>query len=198
MADTKDAKQKATPIPIPFPLLAAAYLVFFCLECILAVEVRSVSFFSDSIVFLEGASVSVLMSPGLNWSIPGREAFARFSRTMILVPTCFMFWMIAANYYGAEIPSAVPMATIGAVLLLTNIACLIMLSRGVFAHQAGPRSHVRSHAIMNAAIILAAFLTWGSGTIWPDVLAGLGILYMNADAAEHARLAARPPSAASI
>jgi Co/Zn/Cd efflux system component len=107
-----------------------------------------------------------------------------------------MFWMIAANYFGEEIPSAAPMGTIGALLLLTNIACLIGLSRGAFAHQASPYSHVRSHAIMNASIILAAFLTWASGTMWPDVLAGLGILYMNADAAEHAWLAARPPSAA--
>jgi hypothetical protein len=62
MADTKDATQKDPPIP--FPLLAAAYLLFFCLEGILAVEVRSVSFFSDSIVFLEAAAVSVLLSPG--------------------------------------------------------------------------------------------------------------------------------------
>ena len=81
MAETKDAGQKA-PL-IPFPLLAAAYLLFFCLECVLAVEVRAAAFFSDSIVFLEGASVSVLMSPGLKWSIPGRKAFARFARTMI-------------------------------------------------------------------------------------------------------------------
>jgi Co/Zn/Cd efflux system component len=194
MADTEDATQKNPPIP--FLLLAAAYLLFFCLEGILAVEVRSASFFSDSIVFLEAAAVSVLLSPGLKWSLPAREAFARFARTLILIPTCFMFWMIAANYYGAEIPSAAPMATIGALLLLTNIACLILLSRGVFAHQAGPCSHVRSHAIMNASIILAAFLTWASGTMWPDVLAGLGILYMNADAAELVWLAARPPVAA--
>ena len=92
--------------------------------------------FSDSIIFLEGASVSVLMWPKLDWSLPRREAFARFSRTMILVPTCSMFWMIAANYYGAEIPSAVPMATIGAVLLLTNIAS---------PDDTGPR-HVRAPA----------------------------------------------------
>ena len=63
----------------------------------------------------------------------------------------------------------------------------------MFAHQAGPCSHVRSHAITNVAIIIAALLTWGSGTMWPDVLAGLGILYMNADAAEHIWLAARHP-----
>ena len=132
MAETKETKQEA-PL-IPFPLLAAAYLLFFCLECVLAVEVRSVAFFSDSIIFLEGASVSVLMWPRLAWSLQSREAFARFSRTMILVPTCFMFWMIAANYYGAEVPSAVPMAVIGAVLLLTNIACLMMLRRGMSVH----------------------------------------------------------------
>jgi len=43
MADTKDATQKDPPIP--FPLLAAAYLLFLCLEGILAVGIRSVSFF---------------------------------------------------------------------------------------------------------------------------------------------------------
>src|SRR5216683_3262135 len=151
MAESKDANYNSFLRPIP--LLAAANLLFFCLEFVLAVEVRSVSLFSDSIVFLEGASVSVLMSPKLNWSVPGREAFARFSRTMLLIPTCFMFWMIAANYFGAESPSAAPLATTGAVLL-----------------------------------------TWGSATMWPDVLAGLGILYMNGDAAEHVWLAARHPS----
>jgi Co/Zn/Cd efflux system component len=195
MADTKDAIQKDQPLALP--LLTAAYLLFFCRECALAVEVRSVAFFTDSIAFLEVAFVNVLISPGLKWSVSGREVFGRFARTVILVPTCFTFWMIAANYYNGEIPSAVPMATIGAMLLLTNFACLLMLSRRMSANQAGHISNVRNHAIMNAAIIVAAFLTWASGTMWPDVLAGLGILYMNADAAEHVGLAARLPSAAS-
>jgi len=89
------------------------------------------------------------------------------------------------------------MATIGALLLLTNIACLFRSSRGLFTSHAASGQNVRSHAIMNAGLIVAAFLTWASGTMWPDVLAGLGILYMNADAAEHVWLAARPPSTAS-
>jgi Co/Zn/Cd efflux system component len=193
MAERKDAKRKA--YLSPFPLLAAANLLFFCLEFLLAVEVRSASLFSDSIVFVEGASVSVLMSPELNWSVPGREAFSRFARKMILIPTCFMFWMIAANYYGTEIPSVVPLATTGAALLLINIACVVMQSRGMFTRPAGSLSHIRNHAIMNTAIIGAAFLTWGSGTMWPDVLAGVGILYMNGDAAEHVCLAAQQPAA---
>jgi Co/Zn/Cd efflux system component len=139
--------------------------------------------------------VSILMSPKLNWSIPRREAFAYFSTTLIVIPTFFMFWMVAANYFGAEIPSAAPLATTGAVLLLTNTAVLFMLSRGMFSNPTGSLSYIRNHAIMNTAIIGAAFLTWGSGTMWPDVLAGLGILYMNGDAAEHILLAARHPSA---
>lgn len=192
MTESKDAKFNSFLRPIP--LLAAANLFFFCLEFILAVEIRSVSLFSDSVVFLEGASVSVLTSPKLGWNAPGREAFARFSRTILLIPTCFMFWMIAANYFGAEIPSAAPLATTGAVLLLANIGFLFMLGR-VFSHLTAPLSHVRTHAIMNSAIVLAAFLTWGSETMWPDVLAGLGILYMNGDAVEHIWLAARHPSA---
>ena len=193
MAESKDAKYQDF-LSLISPLAAANFL-FFCFEFLLAVEVRSVSLFSDSIVFLEGASVSVLMSPRPKWSAPGREGFARFSRTMLLIPTCFMFWMIAANYYGGEIPSAVPLATTGAVLLLTNIAFLYMQSRGMFSNLAGSFSQIRTHTIMNTAIIGAAFLTWGSGTMWPDVLAGLGILYMNGDAAEHVWLAARHTSA---
>ena len=193
MAENKDVKQGS--VLSSFPLLAAANLVFFCLELILAIEARSASLFADSIAFLEGASVSVLMSPKLNWSMLGREAFARFARAIILIPTCFLFWMIAANYYRAAIPSAAPLAATGAVLLLTNIACLVMPKHGMFAHLAGSLSDIRNHAIMNTVIILAAFLTWASGTIWPDVLAGLGILYVNANAAEHIWLAARgsPP-----
>jgi Co/Zn/Cd efflux system component len=193
MTENKDVKQGR--ILRSFPLLAAANLLFFCLEFTLAIEARSASLFSDSIAFLEATSVSILMSSGRDWSMPGREAFARFSITIILIPTCFLFWMIAANYYGTAIPSAAPLAATGAVLLLTNIACLVMPKHGKFPHLAGSLSDVRNHAIMNAAVVLAAFLTWASGTMWPDTLAGLGILCVNARAAEHIWLAAResPP-----
>ena len=189
MTENKGVKQGSVLRSVP--LLAAANLLFFCLEFTLGIEARSASLFSDSIAFLEATSVSILMSSGRDWSMPGREAFARFSRTIILIPTCFLFWMIAANYYGAAIPSAMPLAATGAVLLLTNIACLVMLNHSMFAHLAGPLSGIRTHAIMNTAIILAAFLTWASGTMLPDVLAGLGILCVNAGAAEHIWLAAR-------
>jgi Co/Zn/Cd efflux system component len=161
----------------------------------LAIEARSASLFADSIAFLEAASVGVLISSGRNWSMPGREAFAGFSRTILLIPTCFLFWMIAANYYGTAIPSAVPLAATGAVLLLTNIASLVLPKHGMLAHPAAPLSDIRKHAIISAAIVLAAFLTWASGTMWPDVLVALGILCVNACAAEHIWLAARelPP-----
>ncbi len=193
MTENKDVKQGS--VLSSLPLLAAANLLFFCLEFILAIEARSASLFADSIAFLEGASVSVLMSAKLNWSMPGRKAFARFARTIILIPTCFLFWMIAANYYGTAIPSAAPLAATGAVLLLTNIACLVITKHGTFAHLAQALSDVRNHAVMNAAIVLAAFLTWISGTMWPDALVALGILCVNASAAEHIWLAARelPP-----
>lgn len=123
--------------------------------------------------------MSVLMSSGRNWSMPGREAFARFTRTIILIPTCFLLWMIAANYYGAAIPSAAPLAATGVALLLTNIVCLVLHKHGMFAHLAGSLSDIRNHAIMNTVIVLAAFLTWTSGTMWPDVFAALGILFLN-------------------
>src|SRR5258708_15745635 len=191
MTENKDVKQGR--ILRSFPLLAAANLLFFCLEFTLAIEARSASLFSDSIAFLEATSVSILLSSGRHWSMPGREPFARFSRTIILIPTCFLFWMIAANYYGATIPSATPLAATGAALLLTNIACLVMPKHGRFAHLAGSLSHIRNHAIMNTVVVLTAFLTWASGTMWPDVLACLALLFVNPDPAEHIWLAPRHP-----
>jgi Co/Zn/Cd efflux system component len=152
MTQNKDVKQGRTLRS--FPPLAAANLLFFCLEFILAIETRSASLFADNIAFLEGASVSVLLSSGRNWSMPGREAFARFSRTILLIPICFLFWMITANYHGAAIPSATPLAATGAALLLTNIACLVMLKHGMFAHLAGSLSDVHNHAIMQAVVVL--------------------------------------------
>jgi Co/Zn/Cd efflux system component len=193
MTENKDVKQGS--VLSSSPLLAAASFLFFCLEFILAIEARSASLFADSIAFLEAASVGALMSSGRNWSRPGREAFARFSRTIILIPTCLLFWMIAANYYGTAIPSALPLAATGVVLLLTNIACLVIRKHGRFPYLAESHSDVRNHAIMNTVVVLAAFLTWASGTMWPDALAALGILCVNASAAGHISLAAResPP-----
>jgi hypothetical protein len=46
-----------------------------------------------------------------------------------------------------------------------NIACLVMPRYGMFAHLAGSLSDIRNHAIMNTVIVLAAFLTWASGTM---------------------------------
>lgn len=80
MADSKDTGQKTSRIP--FPLLAAAYL-FFLPGVRVGRRSQSVAFFADSIIFLEGASVSILMWPRLDWTLPGRQAFAGFSRTMI-------------------------------------------------------------------------------------------------------------------
>ena len=70
--------------------------------------------------------------------------------------------MIAANYYGAAIPSATPLAATSAALLLANIACLVVPKNGMFAHLAGSLSDIRNHAIMNTVVVLAAFMTWAS------------------------------------
>ena len=68
MTENKDVKQGS--VLSSSPLLAAASLLFFCLEFILAIEARSASLFADSIAFLEAASVGVLMSSGRNWNMP--------------------------------------------------------------------------------------------------------------------------------
>ncbi len=89
MTENKDVKQGS--VLSSLPLLAAANLLFFCLEFILAIEARSASLFADSIAFLEGASVSVLMSAKLNWKAcqAGRHLLDSPERSFSFRPVFF-------------------------------------------------------------------------------------------------------------
>jgi Co/Zn/Cd efflux system component len=83
----------------------------------------------------------------------------------------------------------------GAGALAVNLYCAFMLAR--FRHHAGSLTKAaflsaRNDALANIAIIAAGAVTallWRSA--WPDLLVGIGIAAMNADAAREIYEAAR-------
>jgi Co/Zn/Cd efflux system component len=94
---------------------------------------------------------------------------------------------------AAPAPLALSLAGLGA--LAVNFSCAIMLVR--YRHHSGSLTRAaflpaRNDAFANIAIIVAGLVTafpWRSG--WPDIVVGLGIAAINADAAREVWQAAR-------
>jgi Co/Zn/Cd efflux system component len=90
-------------------------------------------------------------------------------------------------------PLALSLTGLGA--LVVNLSCAFLLAR--FRHHSGSLTKAaflsaRNDAIANVAIIGAGLVTaflWRSA--WPDLIVGLGIAVMNADAAREVWTAAR-------
>ena len=88
-----------------------------------------------------------------------------------------------------------PLSLTGLGALAVNMTCAFMLVR--YRHQGGSLTRAaflsaRNDAFANIAIIAAGLLTaffWS--TAWPDLIVGLGIGVMNADAAREVWIAAR-------
>jgi Co/Zn/Cd efflux system component len=70
--------------------------------------------------------------------------------------------------------------------LIVNLTCAILLAR--FRHHRGSLTKAaflsaRNDAFANVAIIAAGWVTLAYPSVWPDVIVGSGIAFMNADAA---------------
>src|SRR5215469_4124490 len=92
-------------------------------------------------------------------------------------------------------PDPLPLSLTGLGALAINMSCAIMLVR--YRHHSGSLTRAaflsaRNDALANVAIILAGLATaWLWRTAWPDLVVGLAIAAMNADAAREVWSAAR-------
>jgi Co/Zn/Cd efflux system component len=82
----------------------------------------------------------------------------------------------------------------GAGALVINMSCALMLAR--HRHHGGSLTKAaflsaRNDALANVAIIAAGLVTVFVPSAWPDLVVGLGIAVMNADAAREVWQAAR-------
>ena len=98
-------------------------------------------------------------------------------------------------------PAPVPLSLAGLGALAVNLSCAFMLAR--YRHHSGSLTKAtflsaRNDAMANIAIIAAGLVTaflWRSA--WPDLIVGLAIAVMNADAAREIWKAAREEHSAA-
>ncbi|MBX6744247.1 MAG: cation transporter [Acetobacteraceae bacterium] len=175
-------------------LVALLNLGYFGIEFGVAVAIGSVSLFADSVDFLEDTSVNLLILAALGWGAVARARLGMALAGILLIPGLATLWTAWGKFSLPVPPAPAALSLAGAGALLVNLACAAMLAR-FQAHQGSLTRaaflSARNDAIANIAIIMAGLVTALTRSAWPDLLVGLGIAAMNADAAREVWQAAR-------
>lgn len=170
-------------------------LGYFGVEFAMALTIGSVSLFADSIDFLEDASVNFLIFVALGWSLARRAKVGVALAVILFIPALATIWTAWDKLWLPVAPEPVALSLTGVGALIVNLACALMLAR--FRTHGGSLTRAaflsaRNDAFANIAIIAAGLVTafvWR--TAWPDLIVGLGIAALNAEAAREVWSAAR-------
>jgi Co/Zn/Cd efflux system component len=173
-------------------LLNLAYGLF---ECGVALRIGSVSLFADSVDFFEDTSVNLLIFVGLAWSVAARARLGMVLAGILLVPAAAAIWTGIEKLLNPTPPDPFSLSLTGLGALAVNLTCAFLLAK--FREHSGSLTRAaflsaRNDAYANLAIIAAGLVTgylWHS--IWPDLLVGIGVALLNADAAREVWEAAR-------
>ncbi len=167
-------------------IVALLNLAYFGVEFAVALAIGSVSLFADSIDFLEDASLNLLILVGLGWPAHRRKLLGKVMAGILLVPALATLWTAAQKLALPVAPAPVPLTLAGTGALMVNFVCATLLMR--YRHHGGSLSlaaflSARNDVLANVAIILAGLITAYTLSIWPDMIVGLSIATINADAA---------------
>jgi Co/Zn/Cd efflux system component len=175
-------------------LVAILNLAYFGVEFAVALAIGSVSLLADSIDFLEDAAVNFLILVALGWGATWRARVGMALAGILLVPGLATLWMAWQKFAMPVPPAPVPLSLAGAGALVVNLTCALLLAR--YRRHAGSLTRAaflsaRNDAAANIAIVAAGLVTMSLRSAWPDLIVGLGIALMNADAARQVYTAAR-------
>ncbi|GAA4477177.1 cation transporter [Gluconacetobacter asukensis] len=176
-------------------LVGLLNLAYFGIEFTVALAIGSVSLFADSVDFLEDASVNFLIVTALGWTARSRARVGMTLAAILLIPALATLWTAWQKFNLPTPPHPLALTVTGLGALLVNVFCALMLTR--YRYHGGSLTRAaflsaRNDVLANIAIILAGLVTallWHSA--WPDLLVGLGIAVMNADATREVWQAAR-------
>ncbi|MGO7000155.1 cation transporter [Rhizobium leguminosarum] len=175
--------------------VALANLGYFGVEFAVALSIGSVSLFADSVDFLEDASVNLLILMALGWSARSRARVGMALAAILLAPAIATIWTAWQKFTVPVAPEPFALSLTGLGALVVNLSCALLLAR--FRHDGGSLTKAaflsaRNDAVANIAIVGAGLITaffWRSA--WPDLIVGVGIAIINADAAREVWTAAR-------
>ncbi len=159
-----------------------------------ALVTGSTALFADSVDFLEDGSVNLLILLAMGWTAVARARMGVALAALMAVPALAFLAMLAAKLISGVPPEAGRMTLLGLGALAVNLTCALLLAR--HRHGSGTLTKAaflsaRNDAVANVALIGAGLVTLAWASIWPDLIVGLGIAWMNLDAAADVWRAAR-------
>ncbi|HEY0146136.1 MAG TPA: cation transporter [Methylovirgula sp.] len=184
-------------------LVIALNLVFFVVEFIVAAKIGAVSLFADSVDFLEDTAMSMLVLAAMRLSPLTRARIGFALAGVLLLPVLAFFVTLGHKFFVAvpQAPEPAPFALTGLAALVVNASCALLLARVRNAAGSLTRAaflSARNDMVANIAIMVAAGVTALRPSIWPDIVVGLSIAVLNADAAKEIWQAARREHGAAL
>lgn len=176
-------------------------LGYFGIEFGMALAIGSVSLFADSVDFLEDASVNLLILLALGWSARQRARVGMGLAGLLLMPGLATLWTAWNKIAIPVAPDPLPLLLTAAGALAVNLSCALMLARHRDSGGSLTRAaflSARNDTLANVAIMVAALVTAWHLSPWPDLIVGLGIAALNADAAREVWQAARQEHRSSL
>ena len=167
-------------------IVALLNLAYFGIEFVVALHIGSVSLFSDSVDFLEDASVNILIFLALDWSARARARLGMVLAGIVLIPALAVLWALLGKFTAPMPPEPVSLSITGLGAMVVNGTCALMLAR--FRRAGGSLTRAaflsaRNDVLANIAIVAAGLVTATWPSVWPDVVVGIGIALLNLDAA---------------
>lgn len=181
--------------------VAGINFAYFFVEAGVALAIGSVSLFADSVDFLEDTALNVLVAMALGWSLSRRALAGRAMALVLLAPAAAAVVQGVRKVLEPEAPAPAPLLATALGAAAVNLLCAWLLKHhhrhGGSVGRAAFLS-ARNDVLVNAAIVAVALLTAATGSGWPDIVLGFGIVALAFhsawevwEAAGQERLAAR-------
>lgn len=168
-------------------LVAALNFAYFIVEFSYGRIYSSLALISDSIDFLEDASVNLLVVLALGWTLQKRKYVSYLLAGLLLVPGIAFLWNAVNKLLDPVTPVGEGMTFVGLGALAVNVFCALMIAR----HKSEEHGLVlaayysaRNDAIGNVLIIISGLITLLTPSIWPDLVVGLILFGLNTGAAK--------------
>lgn len=166
--------------------VALANLSYFCIEFYFAQKIGSISLFADSIDFLEDASANILIFLAIGWSLAARVRLSKFLALLLLLPVISVVISTIYEINDLSAPDAFSLTVVGLGALVVNSVCALTLVKFRKAQKSlvlAAYLSARNDALANIVIIAAGITTMFWVSAIPDLVVGVAIGTLNANAA---------------
>ena len=137
--------------------------------------------------------MNFLIALALSWSATNRARVGMALAGILFIPGLATLWTAWEKFLVPLPPAPLPLSLAGGSALII-MSCALMLVQFRTHSDSLTRAaflSARNDVLANIAIIAAGFVTAYTLSGWPDLIVGLGIAVMNADAAREVWSAAR-------